>query len=52
MSEIAQQWGGKALSHEWFPVDPARTAILLCPTIMGVTDLERGFARDLNGKGH
>ena len=52
MSEIAQDHGGKSLVHEWFAVDEARTAILLCPTVMGVTDLERGFAADLNAKGH
>jgi dienelactone hydrolase len=52
MSELAQGWGGKALVHEWYPVDGALTAILLCPTVMGVTDLERGFAAELNAKGH
>lgn len=52
MSEIAQEWRGKALVHEWFALDGARTAILLCPTVMGVTDLERGFAADLNAKVH
>ncbi len=52
MSEIKQQWGDKALVHEWFAVDGARTAILLCPTVMGVTDLDRGFAANLNAKGH
>ena len=52
MTDIAQTWRGKALVHEWFTVDGARTAILLCPTVMGVTDLERGFAADLNAKGH
>jgi dienelactone hydrolase len=50
--EVAQQWRGRALVHEWFATDQARTAILLCPTVMGVTDLERGFAADLNAKGH
>ena len=52
MSDVAQGWRDKALVHEWFGVDEARTAILLCPTVMGVTDLERGFAADLNAKGH
>lgn len=52
MIERAQDWGGKALVHEWFAVDNARSAILLCPTVMGVTDLERGFAAGLNAKGH
>ena len=52
MREVAQDWDGKGLVHEWFAVPGAGTAILLCPTVMGVSDLERGFARDLNGKGH
>lgn len=52
MTEIAQDWGGKALVHEWFAVADARTAILLCPTVMGVTELERGFTAELNAKGH
>ena len=52
MSDVAQSWGGKALVHEWYPVEGALTAILLCPTVMGVTELERGFAADLNAKGH
>ncbi len=52
MSDVAQGWRDKALVHEWFPVNGARTAILMCPTVMGVTDLERGFAADLNAKGH
>lgn len=52
MTDVFQEWCGKTLVHEWFTVDDARTAILLCPTVMGVTDLERGFATDLNAKGH
>ncbi len=52
MTDIAQKWDGKRLVHEWFAHGGARTAILLCPTVMGVTDLERGFARELNAKGH
>lgn len=52
MSDLAQSWRGKELNHEWFMVEGARTAILMCPTVMGVTDLERGFATDLNAKGH
>ena len=52
MTDIRQSFAGKALVHEWYPVDGAATAILLCPTVMGVTDLERGFAADLNAKAH
>ena len=52
MNQISQDWAGKSLAHEWWPVDEARTAIMLCPTVMGVTDLERGFAAAINAKGH
>ena len=32
MNDIVQDWAGKALVHEWYPVADARAAILLCPT--------------------
>lgn len=51
-TSISQDWAEKALDHEWYPVDEARTTILLCPTVMGVSDLERRFASELNAKGH
>ena len=51
MNTIEQSYEGKNLGHEWFAVQGARGAILLFPTVMGVTDLERGFAATLNGKG-
>ncbi|QNN64577.1 dienelactone hydrolase family protein [Sphingomonas rhizophila] len=51
MTTIDQVHGGKTLRHEWFAAEGARATILLFPTVMGVTDLERGFAATLNGKG-
>jgi dienelactone hydrolase len=51
MTTIEQSCDGKQLRHEWFAVDGARATVLLFPTVMGVTDLERGFAATLNGKG-
>ena len=50
--EIHRDWGGKMLTHEIFPVAGAATTIIIFPTVMGVSDLERGFAADLNAKGH
>ena len=50
--EIHRDWAGKMLTHEVFPVEGAAVTIVIFPTVMGVTDLERGFATDLNAKGH
>ena len=51
-NEIHRDWAGKTLTHEVFPVEGAAVTIVIFPTVMGVTDLERGFATDLNAKGH
>ena len=50
--EIHRAWAGKTLTHEAYPVEGAATTIVIFPTVMGVSDLERGFAADLNAKGH
>ena len=50
--EIHRDWAGKTLTHEVFPVEGAAVTIVIFPTVMGVTDLERGFATDLSAKGH
>ena len=50
--EIHRDWGGKTLVHEAYPVADAATTIVVFPTVMGLSDLERGFAVDLNAKGH
>ena len=52
MKEVHRDWAGKTLTHEAYPVADAAITIIVFPTVMGVTDLERGFAADLNGKGH
>ena len=50
---IEQLFGGSTLAHEHFGVDQGpRATILLFPTVMGVTDLERGFARRLVDLGY
>ena len=50
--EIHRAWAGKALVHEAYPVEGAAATIVIFPTVMGLSDLERGFAADLNAKGH
>lgn len=50
---IEQLFEGSTLAHEHFGVDQGPQAtILLFPTVMGVTDLERGFARRLVDLGY
>ena len=54
MSEqgIAQTFNGEALEHVWMPAGgQAQGTVIIVPTVMGITDLERGFARKLNGRG-
>lgn len=54
MREVAQDWQGEPLRHELFHDGggAARPGVILFPTVMGVTDLERGFARRLAGQGY
>jgi dienelactone hydrolase len=49
---VAQEFAGEALEHVWMPAPgDARATVIIVPTVMGVTDLERGFARRLNDHG-
>ncbi|MFC7536456.1 dienelactone hydrolase family protein [Sphingomonas sp. GCM10030256] len=55
MSEqgISQEFRGEALEHVFVPTaGEARATVVVVPTVMGVTDLERGFARRLNEGGY
>ncbi len=51
---IAHQFNGEALESVLVAdgSDLARATVILIPTVMGVTDLEIGFARDLVGHGY
>ena len=54
MSEqgISQDFRGEALEHVFMPADAeARATVIIVPTVMGVTDLDRGFAGKLNESG-
>ena len=49
---VAQEFAGESLEHVWLPVaGEARGTVIIVPTVMGVTDLERGFAARLNERG-
>ena len=54
MKVVAQEWGGGTLRHETFAdgSGTARAAAIIFPTVVGVSDLERGFAERLVGRGH
>ena len=53
MREVVQAWGGAQLRHELFAADGgARPCVILFPTVMGVSDLERGFAERLVERGY
>ena len=53
MREVVQIWGGAELRHELFAAEGgARPGVILFPTVMGVSDLERGFAERLAGQGY
>ncbi len=49
---IEQEFGGATLRHELFGGGAARPGVIIFPTVMGVTDLERGFAERLVGQGY
>ena len=48
---ISHSLGSERFKSEYFPIDSARATIILFPTVAGISDLELGFASDLNGKG-
>jgi dienelactone hydrolase len=49
---VAQEFRGEALEHVWMPAEGnARGTVMVVPTVMGVTDLERGLGQRLNAAG-
>lgn len=53
MNDVTIDFDGEELASPWFPVDGnAHPAVLIFPTVMGVSDLERDFARRLNAIGY
>ena len=52
MKILEQLWGGKLLRHELLAGPRSAPCVILFPTVMGVSDLERGFARRLVGEGY
>ena len=52
MRIIDQSWRGAVLRHELFAAREGASCVILFPTVMGVSDLERGFAARLVGEGY
>ena len=52
MRIVEQDWGDKVLRHELFVGRDGAPCVILFPTVMGVSDLERGFAARLVGEGY
>lgn len=52
MREVAHAWHGEELRHELSGAGDAAPGVLIFPTVMGVSDLERGFAARLVGQGY
>src|SRR5215213_9500977 len=48
---ISHSLGGERFKSEYLPVENPRAAIILFPTVAGISELELGFASDLNVKG-
>lgn len=50
--DVTIDFEGEELSSPWFPAGPSAPAVLIIPTVMGVSDLEREFAGRLNALGY
>lgn len=47
---IRHDFGGERFRSEWRPVEQPRASVIVFPTVAGISDLEMGFADDLNAK--
>ena len=53
MMTVVTDFEGQRLKCPWLPADRAGApAVLVFPTVMGVSELELGFARKLNALGY
>ncbi len=52
MTDVTIDFAGETLSSPWLPVAGIAPAVLIFPTVMGVSDLEREFAGRLNALGY
>lgn len=49
---IAHAFRDERFRSEYFPVAAPRATIIVFPTVAGISELEEGFAADLNAKGY
>ena len=52
MTDVTIDFEGEDLSSPWLPVEGAAPAVLIFPTVMGVSELEIEFAGRLNALGY
>ena len=52
MTDLAIELDGEMLTRPWFPAAPRAPAVLIFPTVMGVSGFERGYAERLNALGY
>ena len=52
MDDVTIDFDGETLASPWLPAATGAPAVLIFPTVMGVGDLERGFAGKLNVLGY
>ena len=48
---IEHGFAGERFRSEYFPVEEPRATLIIFPTVAGISELEAGFAADLNAKG-
>ncbi len=51
-NDVTTIFEGEELASPWLPVGDGAPAVLIFPTVMGVSDLERAFAGRLNAAGY
>ncbi len=52
MTDVTIDFEGEELASPWLAVDGTAPAVLILPTVMGVSELELGFAERLNALGY
>lgn len=50
--DVTSRFEGEELASPWFPACKGAPAVLILPTVMGVTDLERDVAARINALGY
>lgn len=52
MTDLPISFEGEQLASPWYPAAEGAAAVIIFPTVMGVTDLEHDYAKRLNALGY